>query len=1000
MSVDHLSGRVLGAYELHELLGRGGMGAVYRGVQNSLFREVAVKVVMPEFAQQPGYVERFTREAKVAASLEHPHIVPVYDYGNENGVTYVVMRLLSGGSLAQRLEDIEAGKTPLPSLAEVAALLNQLAGALDYAHSEGVIHRDIKPNNVMFDSRGIPYIVDFGLAKLLDTQDALTRSGQTLGTPAYMPPEQWQAGSVTAAADQYALAVLIYEVLTGHQPFEAASLHQLIYMHLHQPPPSPNVWREDVPEAVSLVLEQALAKNPEGRFPSVAAFAEAFEAATRLPSDSTASWTPPVIPDTGPQTATAAQAAPLPATGSSATAPAQPVTAATLPPLDAGSMPAIQPQKRPRRIVLAAAVALVTIVAAGLLLIGPRLSPAVAATPFAANQIGVVIPNFERVGANARDDVERSLELRLEAQSIPYVRVNETVTDAERARALSDRYNGTIVAWGSVAEAGMYVNFEITPRSSRVSQTASFDNLEVDAKELESFAAYIFSGMDGLFEYLVSFIQGQQLYYSGDYTAAIEAFNRAAGRVPQAQAKEIRADALYFLRGNARYALDDLNQALLDYGRAIEVNDEFAFAYGNRGNTYLQLDNDREALADFTRAIELDPAYANAYSGRAAVYSTLERYNDAVADYTRSIELDTDNVMDLLNYSGRAFAYYLVGDYEHALADYTEVAERYPGDATGLQGRAMVLAATGDYAGAVEAYTRVLELDPENVDAYQSRAINQVYVGNMDGALADYSAAIERDPDNWLAYNGRAMIHGFNGDYEQAIADYGEALRYNPNNAASLGGRGMIYAEMGQPEKAVADLTAAIEGNELAPGMRPMNFANRGQAYYLLGEYDKAIDDLTEAIALDSTYADAYHLRAWVYNDMEEPALALADCAAAIGLWKVSVVPAELPAGGGSISAAIAEPGEQIHAALDADAGARLTVDITTDEDAALDPLLLVLDPAGEPVACNDDAGEETLNSRLEAVELAESGQYQLVVAAVGGNSQGEVTITADVQTP
>nr|PZN53380.1 MAG: hypothetical protein DIU68_12730 [Chloroflexota bacterium] len=946
---------------------------------------------MPELAQQPGYIERFTREAKVAARLEHPHIVPVYDYGSENGITYVVMRLLAGGSLGQRLESRRAGKAPLPGLPEVATLLTQLAGALDYAHSEGVIHRDIKPNNIMFDSRGVPYIVDFGLAKLLDTQDALTRSGQTLGTPAYMPPEQWQAGSVTAAADQYALAVLIYEVLTGHQPFEAESLHQLIYMHLHQPPPSPNIWREDVPDALAYVLEQALAKDPERRFPTVTDFASAFESAVRGLPGATETWTP-----AAGESAPAYSAAPSQTRSASATtAPEQPVAA---PPVETSEVTA--PVKRRRAVWLVGAVALVAVAIVALLLIGPRINPTVAATPFPGNAIGVVLPNFERVGANARDDVERSLELRLKAQNIPFVRVNETVVDAERARELSDQYNGTIVAWGSVAEAGMYVNFEITPRSSRVSQTANFDNLVVDAKELESFAAYIFSGMDGLFEYLVNFIQGQQLYYSGDYTAAIEAFNRAAGQVSETQARDIRADALYFMRGNARYALNDLNQAVLDYGRAIELNDEFAFAYGNRGNVHLQLDNDREALADFTRAIELDPTYANAYSGRAMIYNKLDRYNDAIADFTRAIELDTDGFMHQLNYSGRAFAYYLAGDYENALADYAEITAHYPDDATGFQGLAMTLSTTGDYTGAVEAYTRALEIDPENSDAYQSRAILRIYLGDAEGALADYSAAIERVPGNWLAYNGRALIHSFTGDYEQAIADYNEALRLNPNNAASLSGRGIMYLEIGQTEQAIADLTAAIEGNNLVPEMQPVNYVNRGHAHYLLGDYDAAVDDLTAAIALDATYADAYHLRAWVYNAMEEPALAAADCAAAVDLWGTAVVAADMPANGGEISADVAGPGDQIHVAFDAPAGARLTVSVTAGEEATLDPVLLILDPAGEPIACNDDADDSTLNSRLENIELPQTGQYRLVVAAVGGAGQGEVTITAAVQTP
>ncbi|HEX3050667.1 MAG TPA: serine/threonine-protein kinase, partial [Aggregatilineaceae bacterium] len=150
--------RMLGQYELRELLGSGGMGAVYRGYQAALKREVAVKVLSQQLAEQPGYLERFIREAEIAAALEHAHIVPIYDYGTQQGVNYIVMRLLTGGSLTQRLRWRAENHEPLPSLREIADLLNQLASALDYAHSKGVIHRDVKPNNVMFDAQGSAYL--------------------------------------------------------------------------------------------------------------------------------------------------------------------------------------------------------------------------------------------------------------------------------------------------------------------------------------------------------------------------------------------------------------------------------------------------------------------------------------------------------------------------------------------------------------------------------------------------------------------------------------------------------------------------------------------------------------------------------------------------------------------------------------------------------------------------------------------------------------------------
>jgi Tol biopolymer transport system component/serine/threonine protein kinase/formylglycine-generating enzyme required for sulfatase activity len=276
MSSQDLTGHILGQYELRELLGRGGMGAVYRAYQRALKRAVAVKVLPAALAADPDFVARFTREAETAAALEHPHIIPVYDYGVEGGTSYIVMRLLGGGTLADRLAAREASGAPLPSLGEVAGLLTQLAGAFDYAHQQGVIHRDIKPSNIMFDTHGNAFLVDFGIAKLLEHTSALTATGAVLGTPLYMAPEQWRAEQPIPATDQYALGVTIYQLLTGQVPFQAPTPYGLMHKHLNETPAPPHTLRPNLPPALAASLERALAKSPAERFPSVTAFAQTF----------------------------------------------------------------------------------------------------------------------------------------------------------------------------------------------------------------------------------------------------------------------------------------------------------------------------------------------------------------------------------------------------------------------------------------------------------------------------------------------------------------------------------------------------------------------------------------------------------------------------------------------------------------------------------------------------------------------------------------------------
>jgi serine/threonine-protein kinase len=279
MMSDNLIGQMLGQYELRELLGIGGMGSVYRGFQTALKREVAVKVLPSALAQQPGYIERFTREAETAAALEHPHIVPIVDYGTQRGISYVVMRLLTGGTLADRINHSQAEGRGLPSLGETAKLLRELASALDYAHNRGVIHRDIKTSNVMFDNQGNAYLVDFGIAKLMHATNKLTGTGVSVGTPTYMAPEQWSGEEVFPATDQYSLAVLAYITITGREPFEASTPFQLLNKHLHEMPTPLTVLRADLSPTLDIVLARALAKDPKARFPSCTAFAQAFESA-------------------------------------------------------------------------------------------------------------------------------------------------------------------------------------------------------------------------------------------------------------------------------------------------------------------------------------------------------------------------------------------------------------------------------------------------------------------------------------------------------------------------------------------------------------------------------------------------------------------------------------------------------------------------------------------------------------------------------------------------
>ena len=256
-----LTGQHLGPYEITEAIGSGGMANVYRAVQPSIGREVAIKVLPGHFLQDRTFLERFNREVKVIAKLQHPHILPVIDYGEQDGTPYIVMAFMPGGTLTDR---IPAGGM---SLDEASRLVDQIAQGLDYAHEQGIIHRDFKPSNVLIDRKGNAYLADFGIARMAEGTGALTGSG-VVGTPAYMAPEISMPGGITPLLDVYALGVTLYQMLTGNHPFSADTPMGVMMAHAVQPIPDIRVQRRDLPDDVQAIISRAMSKNPAERYQS------------------------------------------------------------------------------------------------------------------------------------------------------------------------------------------------------------------------------------------------------------------------------------------------------------------------------------------------------------------------------------------------------------------------------------------------------------------------------------------------------------------------------------------------------------------------------------------------------------------------------------------------------------------------------------------------------------------------------------------------------------
>ena len=265
---ERLARTLEGRYEILRLLGRGGMGVVFLAHDLMLERQVAIKVLPTEMTGDPQLITRFQQEAKTAAKLDHPNIIPIYRVDSEDGLVYIVMKYVSGQSLEELLAE-----GPLP-LAQVRHILREAALALGHAHRRRIVHRDVKPANIMVDDDGRVILTDFGISKAVHSGSQPTGSGTIIGTPHYMAPEQARGQGVDGRTDQYALAVVGHRVLTGKPPFDGDA-HSILYQHVFEPPPSLLALRPDTPKDLRIALDRALAKEAKGRFRTMEDFASA-----------------------------------------------------------------------------------------------------------------------------------------------------------------------------------------------------------------------------------------------------------------------------------------------------------------------------------------------------------------------------------------------------------------------------------------------------------------------------------------------------------------------------------------------------------------------------------------------------------------------------------------------------------------------------------------------------------------------------------------------------
>jgi tetratricopeptide (TPR) repeat protein len=824
---------VFGRYRVEGLLGRGGMGAVYRAHDTQLDRPVALKVPNLADGDRARPVERFLREARAAARLQHPNICPVFEAGEIGGTVYLSMALVDGQPLAQRLRG-----GPLPP-AEAAALVRTVALAMAEAHRAGVVHRDLKPANVLLNARGEPVVMDFGLARdaRFRGEERLTRDGALVGTPAYLPPEQVGGEEAGPAGDIYSLGVVLYECLTGRVPFRAASLGELVAQIERDPPPPPSGLRPGLPAWLEAVCLRALAKRPGDRFPSMEAFAVAL--------------------------------APF-ATGSPAPSPP-------------GETTEFRPPRRRRGPLVAAGAALLAAALGAILyVVTDRGTVEVRVVPAAdvrvevdgqevtltnggavmrvrAGEHGLEVTGKDFETHSDRFRVKRGETTVVEVPLRPKGRAGGGAGQAaarERLAALLRRGReharaGRYQEAGRVAEEALRLDPQ-SPGALAMRAHAAAVGGRRGAAATDA-AAALRLNPDEAFAY---YVRAMLAYDEGRLDAAIADLTVFL-RLSRAEGRE----TAYNNRGWAYFRKGEYHQAVADTTEALKHDRDLALAYAHRGAALVHLGDYEKALADYDECVKRAPASPRWYGFRSAVRARLGDLPKAKADMEMAVKFGApaDASPPALPDPPRPVARKTLTAAEQAELD----------RALAELGRATD---GNQHEQAVRAVDRALRVEPTNFRALAHRAFALAGLRRLDEALRDANEAVRLGPQSAVAYTARGSVHSQRGQLVAAVADHTVAVRLSPSNHFAWNNRGYAYLRLGVYGQAVADETEALTR---APGY-VLALANRGDAYICLGEYAKALADFVAAEKYDPSNPKWPEIQSVLYAKLGEFAKAKA----------------------------------------------------------------------------------------------------------------------------
>jgi tetratricopeptide (TPR) repeat protein len=680
--MEDLTGKQLGPYQVISPLGEGGMASVYKAYQPSVDRYVALKILPQHYAKDPEFVNRFTQEARVIANLQHPHILPVHDFGETDGYTYMAMRFIRSGTLNEWM----AQHQPI-SIPHVRRIISQVGDALDYAHSQGVVHRDVKPSNVLIDDRGNCLLTDFGLAKLMETSVKLTRTGGILGTPAYMSPEQGLGQGIDHRSDIYALGVILYEMVTGRPPYLAETPMAIMIKHIQSPLPPPSQYQPDLPEEIERVILKSLAKEKTDRYESAGDMVQALQQATEPKTISTDA----ALPTVAAVRISAAE-------NEEETAVAPPATPLMLEQVDPPTQAANRDletavdtptRKRPSWLYAVIGIVVIAILGFGLLALLNQdkdpsdLEPFTGDTPPQVDRLVEDAFNSQDAGdyETALDLVEEAIDIEPGIAELYCVRgniynnmtaVEEAEEDLTACRELAQDSGETELAaeaGASLAMMRLDITLEEDPDfeearnildeaiampsappwlyCQRAELNLSFADNEA---ALTDFQLCLERFNDDYWQFrsesVINMIQGEFSLNAEDYDRAIMHFERWAALNPDDAWPSCSLGFAYSGAGDYGHAHEAFNRCA-ELGAKYE--DSEVQRQAESGNAYVSakeaLENGRynDAIEEFTHALELTPESPWLYCERGEAYWQVERLDDARANFQTCLDMAGDD---------------------------------------------------------------------------------------------------------------------------------------------------------------------------------------------------------------------------------------------------------------------------------------------------------------------------------------------------------------------